>query len=160
LIKLPEARSNGTSFNATLSSGEKTARGHQLHIRAACSSYKSVVAGDTCATLVTKCGITAAQFTIYNPATNLCSALAVGQIVCCSSGTVPDLTPQPNADGSCSSYVVKSGEYCSAIAASNSITVAKIESMNTKTWGWMGCSSLQSGQNICSAPALLLCLRL
>lgn len=35
LIELPEAQSNGTSFNTTLSSGEKAARGRQLHVRAA-----------------------------------------------------------------------------------------------------------------------------
>ncbi|OBT40386.1 hypothetical protein VE00_10085 [Pseudogymnoascus sp. WSF 3629] len=147
--------SNGTSSNSTQhSNSARNIRpdhhlSNQHNKRAECTKYKSVASGDICETLVTKCAITAAQFTSYNPAPNLCSTLVVGQVVCCSAGTVPDLSPKPGADGSCSSYPVKSGEFCAAIAAANSITVEKIESYNTKTWGWMGCNSLQSGQKIC-----------
>ncbi len=107
-----------------------------------CSTVQ-VVSGDSCGSLVSKCHITAAQFTSYNPSPTLCSTLAVGQFVCCSPGSLPDLTPKPNPDGSCATFVVPSGDYCAKIAAENHITVAQIEAFNTQTWGWMGCNDLQ-----------------
>ncbi|KAH6688814.1 hypothetical protein BKA61DRAFT_565392 [Leptodontidium sp. MPI-SDFR-AT-0119] len=116
--------------------------------RATCTTIQ-VVSGDGCASLASKCGITAALFTTYNPSSTLCSTLAVGQHVCCSAGTLPDYSPQENADGSCASYLVVSGDYCSAIAETNSITIAKIEEYNTETWGWTGCDNLQAGVSIC-----------
>jgi chitinase len=108
-----------------------------------------VVSGDSCASLVTECGITAAEFTDYNTASDLCSTLAVGQYVCCSSGTLPDRAPQPKADGSCYSYSVVSGDTCSALAAANSLTVTEINNFNNDTWGFMGCTDLQIGNVIC-----------
>ncbi|KAL7928246.1 chitinase [Trichoderma chlorosporum] len=108
-----------------------------------------VVSGDSCASLAKKSGISAANFAKYNPSKTLCSTLAVGQYVCCSSGNLPDMTPKPNSNGSCASYLIKSGDFCSSIAASHSITVANIESCNKKTWGWMGCDDLPAQINIC-----------
>jgi chitinase len=113
-----------------------------------CSTVQ-VVSGDSCGSLTDKCGISGAQFTTFNPSPTLCSTLAVGQFVCCSAGSLPDLSPKPNPDGSCATFVVPSGDYCAKIAAENSITVAQIESFNTQTWGWMGCNDLQLGQTIC-----------
>jgi chitinase len=119
-----------------------------LHRRADCNTAK-VVAGDGCASLATKCGITAAQFTTYNPSSTLCSSLAVGQYVCCSSGTLPDLTPKPNADGSCKTYTVVQGDSCSVISAANSLTNAQLETLNKNTWGWTGCDNLGVGVVMC-----------
>jgi chitinase len=91
----------------------ESARAHtnarSLTARADCRTIQ-VVSGDSCGALATKCGISASDFTKFNPASNLCSTLAIGQYVCCSSGTLPDLTPKPNADGSCATYTVQSGE--------------------------------------------------
>lgn len=112
-------------------------------------SYIQVVSGDSCGSLVTKCGITAAEFTTYNPSPTLCSSLAVGEYVCCSAGSLPDFTPKPNADGTCANYTVQAGDYCSLIASNNFITTALIEEYNNQTWGWQGCGNVQLGQEIC-----------
>jgi len=125
-----------------------TANSPQLLRRADCST-KQVASGDSCGALATKCGISPADFTKYNPDPKLCSSLQVGQYVCCSSGTLPDMSPKQNSDGSCASYLVKDGDYCSLIASSNSLTVDDINALNNKTWGWMGCDLLQASQTIC-----------
>lgn len=111
----------------------------------ACSTA-TVVSGDSCGTLAARCGISAADFTTFNPSSTLCSTLAVGQKVCCSAGGLP--VPVQNSDGSCASYTVVSGDSCNAIALSNSITVANLETWNANTWGWEGCNNLQL-INIC-----------
>ncbi|KAH8882398.1 glycoside hydrolase, partial [Thozetella sp. PMI_491] len=113
-----------------------------------CSTVQ-VVSGDSCGSLAAECGITAAQFTQFNPNPSLCSTLAVGQFVCCSAGSLPDLRPKPSPNGDCATYTVQAGDFCSKIAASNFIAVSDIESFNTQTWGWQGCSNVQLGQIIC-----------
>lgn len=105
-----------------------------LQPRADCRTIR-VVSGDSCGTLASKCGISGADFTKYNPKANLCATLAVGQEVCCSAGTLPDRTPKPNPDGSCATYVVQAGDWCDKIATANSLTSAKLEDFNKKTWG-------------------------
>ena len=65
--------------------------------------------------------------------------------MCCSSGTLPDFTPQPNLDGTCKSYTVKTGDYCAAIASTNTIQATDIETRNKNTWGWARCSYLLVG---------------
>lgn len=110
---------------------------------------KSVISGDSCSSLASKCGLKPADFTKLHPASNFCSALQVGQPVCCTYGKLPDITPKPGSDGSCAVYSVKSGDGCSVIAVSHGLTEDKIESFNTKTWGWNGCSALLPAQNIC-----------
>ncbi|KAL2812789.1 hypothetical protein BDW59DRAFT_167716 [Aspergillus cavernicola] len=87
---------------------------HTYHRRSTCS-YVQVASGDSCASLVQECGITAAEFTNYNPASDLCSALAVGQYVCCSEGDLPDFSPKPYSNGTFYTYAVQSGNSCSAL---------------------------------------------
>ncbi|KAJ7244646.1 glycoside hydrolase superfamily [Mycena haematopus] len=110
-----------------------------------CSTI-TVVSGDSCASLAARCGISAADFTSYNPSPTLCSTLAVGQKVCCTAGSLP--MPAQNPNGSCASYSVVPGDTCNAIALSNDITVAALETWNVDTWGWEGCGDLQL-INIC-----------
>lgn len=112
-------------------------------------SYVLVVSGDSCTSLATECGITATELYEYNPASDLCSTLAVGDPICCSAGDLPDLTPQENSDGTCYSYTVQTGDYCSLLADEYYITTDDIETYNSDTWGWMGCSDLQLGATIC-----------
>ncbi|KAI9778945.1 MAG: hypothetical protein M1816_003793 [Peltula sp. TS41687] len=138
---------SGTIFQSSNTSN-MTSVARRLHARATCSSIK-VVSGDSCGSLASKCGITGDQFTQYNPKSDLCGTLAVGQAVCCSMGTLPDLTPKPNADGYCASYLVVSGDYCAKIAAENDLTVDKLESFNANTWGWAGCNNLMVGIRMC-----------
>ncbi|KAL7929500.1 hypothetical protein V8C35DRAFT_315430 [Trichoderma chlorosporum] len=119
---------------------------------AAVCTYILVQSGDSCASLATRCGITAADFTKYNPNSSLCPTPTIGQPVCCSSGALPNLTPQKNPDGTCASYAVKSGDDCALIAQNNYITVDNIEEYNSETLDWDGCSNLQLGVKICLSP--------
>lgn len=112
-------------------------------------SYVLVVSGDSCATLASECGITAAELSQYNPSSTLCSTLAIGEPICCSAGSTPDLSPKPGLDGLRYSYTVKSGDYCALLAQEYYITTDDIEKYNSETWGWMGCSNLQLGSTIC-----------
>ncbi|KAJ5737069.1 uncharacterized protein N7483_002194 [Penicillium malachiteum] len=121
---------------------------HTIERRSTCS-YVEVVSGDSCASLVTECGITDAEFYEYNTASDLCSTLAVGQYVCCSSGSLPDFAPSEYSNGTCYTYNVESGDSCSAIASAYSITVDDIDSYNNNTWAWYGCDDLQAGEAIC-----------
>lgn len=116
---------------------------------ATCSTTQ-VISGDSCGALVTRCGITSSQFYEYNPQPNLCSTLAVGQYICCSAGSLPNLAPPPNEDGSCATYLVKKGDNCNQIASAHTpLTANQIEQYNEDTWGWVGCAGLQADQNIC-----------
>lgn len=146
-INLPTQiyRSNHTSTNNTLTLSKDR---RSLRQRDTCKTVV-VASGDGCGTLADECGISAVDFTTYNPSSTLCSTLAVGQHVCCSDGNLPDYSPQPNANGTCATYTVVTNDSCSQLAALNSITVDDIESFNRQTWGWMGCADLQAGYNIC-----------
>ncbi|POR34808.1 Uncharacterized protein TPAR_04999 [Tolypocladium paradoxum] len=67
---------------------------------------------------------------LYNPAKNLCATLAPGQRVCCSGGTLPDITRKPKKNGTCAH--------------------GQAEGFNDKTtWGWSRCNNLAAGINIC-----------
>ncbi|EEY17562.1 killer toxin subunits alpha/beta [Verticillium alfalfae VaMs.102] len=70
--------------------------------------------------------------------------------VCCSSGTLPDVKPKPQADGSCATYAVEANEGCAAVAAKHGLKEQDLEKMNEKTWGWDGCAGgLGLKQRIC-----------
>ena len=120
-----------------------------VHRRGNDCTTVQVASGDSCASLATKCGISAAQFTKYNPSSSLCATLTPGQHVCCSAGTLPDVSPKPKADGSCATYTVKADDTCSGLAAAYALTSKDIESYNKNTWAWNGCSLLFIGNIIC-----------
>ncbi|KAK7990452.1 glycoside hydrolase [Apiospora arundinis] len=121
----------------------------QLTIRAEACTTIQVHSGDSCGSLAAQCGISASDFTKYNPSSSLCSGLVEGQHVCCSAGSLPDFTPKPDANGYCHTYFVYAGDSCSSIAAANSITNEKIEEFNRNTWGWNGCAKMFADYNIC-----------
>ncbi|KAI0539137.1 putative glycosyl hydrolase, family 18 [Xylaria digitata] len=110
---------------------------------------RSVISGDSCASLASKCGISAADFMKANSKTNLCSTLAVGQNVCCTSGKLPDLKPKPDANGNCATYTTQKDDSYSGIAAARDLTVDDLEGFNKKTWGWNGCKLLYPDYNMC-----------
>ena len=110
---------------------------------------RQVVSGDTCTTLADKCGISGNDFEKANTKTNLCSTLAEGQHVCCSSGDMPDLRPKKDADGNCAVYRTQSDDFCARIAASHQLNVTDLEDFNKNTWGWMGCKTLYPDFNMC-----------
>lgn len=123
----------------------------ELDIRATYCRDIQVVGGDTCPSLATRCGITLANFNKYNSAdTTFCNNLKVKQYVCCSTGTLQDHRPQPDANGNCYTYTTKAQDGCWAIGDVFGITEADIEKYNKKTWGWAGCGSgMGVGQVIC-----------
>lgn len=140
-----------TAKNSTTLTRRKTHSNSQshsrLHSRSTCTTIQ-VVSGDTCTSLSSECGVTEAEFEDYND--DLCSSpLAVGQHMCCSSGTLLDYTPSADSDDNCYSYTVEDGDTCSYLAAAYDITVDEIESYNNDTWAWMGCDDLQPGNYIC-----------
>jgi hypothetical protein len=108
-----------------------------------------VASGDSCGSLASKCGISAADFTKVNTKTNLCSNLGEGQKVCCSNGNYPDLKPKKDSNGNCAVYTTKKDDYCSKIAVARDITVTELESFNKKTWGWNGCDRLFPDFKMC-----------
>ncbi|KAH7116609.1 putative glycosyl hydrolase, family 18 [Dactylonectria estremocensis] len=110
---------------------------------------KSVISGDSCASMAKKCGLKAADFTKLHSDSKFCSSLMVGQPVCCTRGKLPDIAPKPSKDGSCAAYAIKADDNCATIAVSHGITVEKIETFNRKTWGWNGCKLLWRGTSIC-----------
>jgi LysM repeat protein len=120
--------SHGTTHSSGLHS---SAQGHHTHLdkRATCS-YATVADGDTCPSLVKKCGITSPNFVKYNPKTNLCSTLKAGDFVCCSAGNLPSVgvaAPKPGADGVCATHLIQKGDTCSALATRYGLTVEDIE---------------------------------
>lgn len=138
------AGGNGTAMaNSTFISPSGLAR------RFDCTT-QTVVSGDTCASLASRCGLSGVAFTKYNSVENLRSTLVPGQRVCCSIGLLPDIRPKANPDGTCATHLVVSGDTCSYLAASNGITVGDIEEFNKgTTWGWYGCDRLLASMYIC-----------
>ncbi|PYI03570.1 glycoside hydrolase [Aspergillus sclerotiicarbonarius CBS 121057] len=112
-------------------------------------SYTQAVSGDGCWSLAERCDITEAELETYNPASDFCNTIQVGQYVCCSAGTLPDFSPKPYSNGTCYTYTVGSGDSCAAIATANQMNVTKIPTYNKHTWGWAGCLRLQVDQRIC-----------
>ena len=110
---------------------------------------RNVVSGDSCGSLASKCGLSSNDFMKVNTKTNLCSSLAVGQPVCCTRGTLPDVRPKPKPNGYCFDYTIKKDDDCSTIGARNGLTVDNIESFNKNTWGWNGCKLLYPDTKMC-----------
>ncbi|KAH8807609.1 hypothetical protein F5884DRAFT_752191 [Xylogone sp. PMI_703] len=150
--------SNATCFNSLDSSSTSSpvaiftkplVRPRALATRGTTCSTVQVVSGDSCASLATECGISGAEFTMFNPSPTLCSTLAVGEFVCCSAGSLPNFAPQPGPDGACFEYTVQAGDFCDSIAEAHFITSTDIMNFNNNTWGWQGCTDVQLGQIIC-----------
>jgi hypothetical protein len=116
--------------------------------RSDCFSIE-VGSGDGCWSLAAACQIPLSDFMAFNPKDNLCASLQPHQHVCCSAGTLPDLSPKPNSDGSCATYTTVAQDSCYNIAQAHGISVADLEGFNTQTWGWRGCNNLWLGVNMC-----------
>jgi chitinase len=136
--------------NATMASVSK--RKHRA--RDTCS-YTQAIANDGCWSLAQRCGITQAELEQYNPASDFCNDITVGEYVCCSAGSLPDFSPQPNSDGSCAEYSIQTNDTCIAIATAHSMTTTQLESRNSDVWGWSGCQYLYIGQVLCLSTGTL-----
>jgi hypothetical protein len=89
-----------------------------------CTNHKTVVEGNTCATIADKrCTISLAKFTSLNPHLD-CSDLKVGQAFCCNEGAVP-LPDCTNVK------TVLQGNTCGIIADKRcTITLSKFQDYN------------------------------
>ncbi|KAJ4197154.1 hypothetical protein NW767_009046 [Fusarium falciforme] len=134
---------NSTKLSSKLAiPNNRHSRRHQhLHVRAECKTIQ-VNSGDSCAKLATRCGISASDFTKYNPGSKFCAELMPKQHVCCSKGDLPDLRPPKNSDGSCHAYKVQENENCASIAIENGLKMEDLKNFNKKAWGWAGCKRL------------------
>lgn len=143
---MPSLNTTRSISNALRRSGSRTAA---LANRGECRTLR-VALNEGCPEMAIKCGISGFDFTQFNPGDLFCHDLRAGQPVCCSAGTLPDIRPKPNADGTCSWHTVTLGESCSDLAAANGLTVQDIEDFNKKTWGWNGCEPVVwAGTRIC-----------
>jgi LysM repeat protein len=126
----------------------------QLDKRATCS-YLTVASGDTCPTLVRKCGVSNADFVRYNPRSGLCAAgsLKAGDFVCCSAGDLPSAgvtAPKPGTDGVCATHLIQNGDTCTTLAKRYGVTAENLEKWNKKkTWAWTKCEDMLLGYNMC-----------
>ena len=146
---MPTTGSTSSARGLVIQAGDLFDQARRLFVQTDCTT-QIVVAGDSCGALASRCGISGAQLSQYNPQSNLCSALTPGQRICCSPGSLPDIRPKPNPDGSCSSYIIQPQDTCSSIANTHGLTVSDLSSLNDKTtWGWFGCSDLMVGLAIC-----------
>ena len=96
--------------------------------------FTQVQAGDGCYAISERCGVTISEVESFNGGGDFCNTLKVDQYVCCSSGSLPDFSPQPNDDGSCFAYTVQPDDFCSKIAEAHQMTIEDIESRNDETW--------------------------
>ncbi|KAM5368692.1 hypothetical protein ACJZ2D_009358 [Fusarium nematophilum] len=124
-----------------------------LEKRAVCKHIQ-VEDGDSCTSLSVRCGIRGAEFLKYNTQKDLCSTLAEGDYVCCSSGDpYKPPAPEPNADGTCKAHLIENGDTCDSLAKKNGVTVKDIENWNAKkTWAWTDCKGMLIGYNMCVGP--------
>ncbi|KHO00990.1 glycoside hydrolase family 18 protein [Metarhizium album ARSEF 1941] len=138
----------------------RSKQGKTLGRRATCRHVR-VVSGDGCAALVSRCGISTAEFSKYNPRPNLCSSLMPGDHVCCSPGEAyTEPKPEPpkaNSDGTCAVHLIHDSDTCDKIARKHGVTVADLEKWNKgKIWAWTECKDMLVGYNMCisdgSAP--------
>ncbi|KAK6207708.1 glycosyl hydrolase [Colletotrichum tabaci] len=106
----------------------------------------SVVSGDGCWAVAQRCDISEADLKKYNTRANFCNTLVSGELVCCSSGSLPEHTPAPNPDGTCQTKKVEEGDSCASLATKCGISGTDFTKFNTEQGL---CSSLQPGQHVC-----------
>lgn len=123
----------------------------RLFVRNDCPT-QTVASGDGCGSLARKCGISDQDFLRYNPSSNLCSTLQIGQSVCCGSGILPDHSPKANLDGTCRTQTVSSGDGCGSMVAKCQVTTQQFAQYNPDA---KLCSTLAAGQRVCCSPGSL-----
>ncbi|KAF2003786.1 glycoside hydrolase family 18 protein [Amniculicola lignicola CBS 123094] len=122
----------------------------RLSIRADCKTTK-VASGDGCFAVAARCAISQSNLEKYNRA-NLCTTLVKDEVVCCSSGTLPNTLPGGNSDGTCKTRNVVSGDSCSTLASKCGISASDFMKANTKS---NLCSTLMEGQHVCCTSGKL-----
>lgn len=136
------------SNNTALSSSSDTTYAwskSRLAMRATCKTTE-VKSNDGCEAVAKRCGITQANLLKYNSAKNFCTTLVPGQVVCCSSGTLPDPIPAANSDGTCKTKSVINGDSCESMAKKCGLKPADFTKLHSDA---KFCSSLMVGQPVC-----------
>lgn len=101
---------------------------------------RSVISGDDCGSLASKCGISAADFMKVNTKANPCATLTVSQQVCCTDGRYPDLKPKPDANGKLCHVLDEAWrQLLYGCGKSRDLTQTELENFNKNTRGWNGC---------------------
>ncbi|KAF8816938.1 hypothetical protein BYT27DRAFT_7154018 [Phlegmacium glaucopus] len=86
-----------------------------------CTTYYTVVSGDNCPAVETTYNISASDFFRWNPEVSFdCSNILVGEAYCVGGG----------GDACGKIYAVQSGDFCSAITQSQSITQQELDALN------------------------------
>lgn len=140
---VPSNSTNSTSLPQNMSPAN-LGRRSRLEIRADCKTTK-VKAGDGCWAVADRCGITQANLEKYNRK-DLCNTLVKDEVVCCSSGTLPNTLPPGNSDGTCKTREVVAKDDCGSLASKCGISTNDFMKANTKT---NLCSTLMEGQKVC-----------
>ncbi|KXJ87032.1 hypothetical protein Micbo1qcDRAFT_125215 [Microdochium bolleyi] len=148
---------NGTLANTTTAGNNSSSlqQTQPLDKRADCRT-EIVYGGDLCPALAQRCNIGLTALNSFNKnKKDFCNTLQIGQRVCCSSGSLPDIRPEPEVKGECRSIVIQGGETCAVLSAKYNIDKEDIEKWNNKsnsypgTWGWLGCGKVMAGTKIC-----------
>ncbi|KAK6496086.1 hypothetical protein TWF481_002110 [Arthrobotrys musiformis] len=159
-------------ITTTTGNGVATPTPYQPGMTKSCKKFKLVQNGDTCAAIISKYGISQAQFVAWNPAIKSdCSALWVDNWVCVeiigmtitkTTKTTTKATttgngvstPTPHQTGmtkNCKEFrQVQSGDTCASITAKYGITQAQLISWNPAIKS--DCSSLWAKYYICVKP--------
>ena len=102
-----------------------------------CTTYDTVVSGQSCATIVSTYAITLSDFFRWNPEVNTgCTNILLGSAYCVAGGGNPCQKQ----------YTVVSGDSCGAIETKEGITAANLDALNP--WLDANCD-LQVGQSLC-----------
>ncbi|ODA83589.1 hypothetical protein RJ55_02104 [Drechmeria coniospora] len=103
--------------------------------------------GEGCWALAKRCGISQPDLTKYNPSKNFCNKIDLGQRICCSAGTLPDLIPPSSSDGTCRTIRVVHKDLCKSLAAKCGLPEAEFIKLNSKDEKF--CNKLKIGQPVC-----------
>lgn len=122
-----------------------------------CTSYYTVVSGDSCSAIESKFSITIAQITTWNPEINSqCTNIQLGLAYCVASSLTPPTSGPPSnvapgtiTSGCTSYYTVVSGDSCSAIESKFSITLTQFTTWNPEIN--TQCTNIQLGLAYCVA---------
>ena len=102
-----------------------------------CTTYNTVVSGQSCATIVTEFTITLSDFFRWNPEVNTgCTNIILGSAYCVAGGGNPCKKE----------YTVVSGDSCGAIETKEGVTAANLLALNP--WLDANCD-IQVGQSLC-----------
>ncbi|KAH7317094.1 putative glycosyl hydrolase, family 18 [Stachybotrys elegans] len=122
-----------------------------LDRRADCRTTK-VQSGDGCWALADRCKITQDNLKKYNPRNKFCDTLVVGELVCCSAGTLPSTIPPGNSDGTCKIRRVVKDDTCTTLASKCGLSGNDFMKVNAKK---DLCSTLIVGQPVCCSQGKL-----